>query len=110
MNVFFYDGNCSFCTKLAGKLKSLCLKEKIQFCSFRVYSESELKSVHKDLNYDLLSGNVQYIYAKKRYPGFFALRKLCPDLKGYRYFFWIFYLPLIPFLGMLIFYLIKKFK
>ena len=71
MNVFFYDGNCPFCSKLAEHLKSRCTREDIQFLSFRNMSEAEIKKIHKDLNFDLLAGNTQFILDKRRYPHFF---------------------------------------
>lgn len=110
MNVFFYDGYCPFCLTLALKLKKLNLNRKISILSYRDFSEKELKQFHPDLNYDLLQGNVQFIFEKKRYPGFFGIRKLSFYLKGYRYFFWILYFPLIPFLGIFFLYLFKRFK
>jgi predicted DCC family thiol-disulfide oxidoreductase YuxK len=110
MKVFFYDGNCEYCSKLAQKLQAKCLNKKIQFLSFRNFSESELKQFHSNLNYEVASGNVQYIYEKIRYPGFFAIRKLASDLKFYRYFFWILYLPLIPLLGILFMNYLKSKK
>ncbi len=110
MNVFFYDGNCKFCSNLAFKLKSLNLNRKISIFSFRDFSEIELKKIHPELNFDLLQGNVQLIFGKKRYPGFFGIRKFSFYLKGYRYFFWILYLPLIPFIGIIILQLLKRLK
>ena len=110
MNVFFYDGNCGFCSSLANKLKSINLNRKISILSFRDFSERELKQFHQDLNYDLLQGSVQFIFGKKRYPGFFGIRKFSFYLKGYRYFFWVLYLPLVPLLGIFILNLLKRFK
>ena len=109
-NVFFYDGNCPFCSSLADKLKQLCLKPEIEFLSFRKLSLLELSNIHKDLCTELLEGNVQFIYKNVRYPGFFAVRKLSHFLKGYRYLSIFLYIPLVPFIGIFVMEIIKRKK
>ncbi|EMO25223.1 PF04134 family protein [Leptospira interrogans serovar Bataviae str. HAI135] len=84
--VFLYDGECSFCKDLAAKLQSLNLNSKIRFRSFRDFTEKELKEIHPTLNIRIAEGNVQMIANGRRYPGFFAVRKLSHSLKGYRWF------------------------
>lgn len=99
--VFLYDGECSFCTDLAVKLQNLNLNSKIRFRSFRDFTEKELKEIHPTLNIRVAEGNVQMIANGRRYPGFFAVRKLSHSLKGYRWFSPFLYLPLVPIFGMI---------
>ncbi|WP_061233991.1 DCC1-like thiol-disulfide oxidoreductase family protein [Leptospira interrogans] len=99
--VFLYDGECSFCRNLAKKLQSLNLNPKIRFRSFRDFTEKELKEIHPTLNIRVAEGNVQMIANGRRYPGFFAVRKLSHSLKGYRWVSPLLYLPLIPMIGMI---------
>lgn len=107
--IFFFDGDCPFCQKLAEKLKTLCLSDQIQFLSFRQLSEGEISQYHPHLSRQNLQAEVQMIHNNRRYPGFFAIRKLSHYLRGYRYFAWLLYLPLVPFLGMLFLSILKKF-
>lgn len=108
--VFFYDGECRFCRKLALRLRKLNRSPALSFHSFRKFQTAELKAIHPSLTDEILEGEVQLIFNNKRYPGFFAVRKILPSLR----YFWIFtpllYLPLIPFLGMFIMVILKKIK
>jgi len=108
MNVFFYDGNCSFCSNTAKRLQSICLSKDIEFISFRKISKDRLKEIHPTLSEEILTANVQFIYKSYRYPGFFAIRKLTPYLKFYRYFFWILYMPLVPIIGIIVMNYLKS--
>ncbi|PJD99467.1 MAG: hypothetical protein CK427_15740 [Leptospira sp.] len=108
--VFLFDGDCKFCSRLASYLKDKSLNKEIQFHSFRKLAQLELEKIHPQLTLKLCSGNVQYIYNKTRYPGFFAVRKLSHSLKIYRFFAFILYLPLVPILGIIIMNLLKKRK
>ncbi|WP_061224434.1 DCC1-like thiol-disulfide oxidoreductase family protein [Leptospira weilii] len=108
--VFLYDGECSFCFDLAIKLQNLNLNPKIRFRSFRDFSEKELREIHPTLNIGAVEGNVQMIANGKRYPGFFAVRKLSHSLKGYRWVAPLLYLPLIPILGIIGIGLLKSLK
>jgi len=107
-NIFFYDGDCAFCSNLANKLKSINQNKNLQFVSFRDYDYDVLGKIHPQLTDEILEAEVQLIYEKKRYPGFFAVRKILPSLSIY----WIFtpflYLPLIPFIGMFVMQILKK--
>ncbi|EKT88472.1 hypothetical protein LSS_01582 [Leptospira santarosai serovar Shermani str. LT 821] len=108
--IFLYDGDCSFCADLAARLQSLNLNPKIRFRSFRDFSEKELREIHPTLNIGVAEGNVQMISNGRRYPGFFAVRKLSHSLKGYRWIAPFLYLPLIPILGMIGMNLLKSLK
>ncbi|EMN42537.1 DCC1-like thiol-disulfide oxidoreductase family protein [Leptospira weilii] len=108
--VFLYDGECSFCSNLAIKLQNLNLNPKIRFRSFRDFSEKELREIHPTLNIGLAEGNVQMIANGRRYPGFFAVRKLSHSLKGYRWVAPLLYLPLVPILGIIGIGLLKSLK
>lgn len=110
MKLFLYDGNCKFCNEMAMRLQSICLSKDIEFSSFRTIPSSQLKEIHPSLTEDVLKANVQFIYNRERYPGFFAVRKLAIHLKFYRYFFWILYLPLVPIIGILIMNYLKANK
>lgn len=101
-NIFFYDGSCEFCTKLAHRLEKYSLNDSLKFTSFRDCTEEDLKSFHPSLTKDVCTGNIQYVLNGKRYPGFFAIRKLSHSLRIYRYFSFILYLPLVPILGILV--------
>lgn len=102
MKIFLYDGKCPFCQRMAMRLRAICLSKDIEFHSFREIGYDRLKEIHPALTEEVLTANVQFIYNGFRYPGFFAIRKLCSHLKFYRYFFWILYLPLVPIIGMLV--------
>lgn len=108
MKVFLYDGNCPFCLGVASKLQSLCLDPNIEFKSFRDMKSNELLNLHKDLSNEVLCANINYIYKEIRYPGFFGIRKLSHSLRGYRYISFTLYLPLIPFIGMLVMKILKS--
>ncbi|WP_061249532.1 DCC1-like thiol-disulfide oxidoreductase family protein [Leptospira alstonii] len=108
--VFLYDGECAFCSNLALKLQTLNLDPKIRFRSFRDFSEKELKEIHPTLNIAAVKGNVQMIANGRRYPGFFAVRKLSHSLGGYRFLAPLLYLPLIPIFGMIGMNLLKSLK
>jgi predicted DCC family thiol-disulfide oxidoreductase YuxK len=106
--LFFYDGDCAFCTKLSHWLQSFLTDSSVQFISFREMEEEQLLKIHPELNLYRLEGEVQLIVDGKRYPGFFAVRKLFFYLKYFRWINFFLYLPLIPFLGMLVMYILKK--
>lgn len=108
--IFFYDGNCSFCKSLALKLKSYCLDDSITFQSFRELSEEDLQNIHIELTFERLESEVQLIWDKKRYPGFFAIRKLLWKLKYFRYWTFLLYLPFVPLLGILVLYILRYLK
>ncbi|MFB5650680.1 DCC1-like thiol-disulfide oxidoreductase family protein [Leptospira wolffii] len=110
LNIFFFDGDCSFCSGLAEGLKKRCLDPEVEFRSFRNLSEEELKKIHPSLDKNLVQGNVQYILGQQRFPGFFAVRKLSHSLKGWRYLSPLLYLPLVPLLGILVMSLLKFWK
>ncbi|MEM7184218.1 MAG: DCC1-like thiol-disulfide oxidoreductase family protein [Spirochaetota bacterium] len=105
---FFFDGDCPFCSKMAKRLQKRCLAESVQFLSFRKLDAEELLSIHPELSLESLSGEVQYVQNSVRYPGFFAIRKLSHKLRTYRFFAFLLYLPLIPFLGMLVLHILKQ--
>jgi predicted DCC family thiol-disulfide oxidoreductase YuxK len=106
--IFLYDGDCNFCKKLINKLISLNTNPDIQFISFRNKKDFELKKIHSDLTLDILEGEIQFIHNGVRFPGFFGIRKLFPYLQFYKYFTFLLYIPLVPFLGMLVLYILKK--
>ncbi|PJZ31624.1 DCC1-like thiol-disulfide oxidoreductase family protein [Leptospira kmetyi] len=108
--IFLYDGECPFCSNLATKLQTLNLNPQIRFRSFRDFSEKELKELHPTLDKHVAAGNVQMIADGRRYPGFFAVRKLSHSLKGYRWLAPLLYLPLIPIFGMIGMNLLKTLK
>lgn len=107
-NIFFYDGDCLFCRSLAIKLNDLNQNPKLIFLSFRDFDEDSLLKFNSELNEEILEGEVQLVYENKRYPGFFAVRKIMPSLQYY----WILtpflYLPLIPLIGMYYMVFLKK--
>ncbi|TGL25723.1 DUF393 domain-containing protein [Leptospira levettii] len=104
-----YDGECSFCTRLAFSLQKQSFKP-IEIVSYHTLSEEDLKKIHSQLTKDQCKGEVQIIQNGNRFPGFFGVRVLAWNLRFYRYFVWILYLPLVPFLGMFVMVLLKKFK
>lgn len=106
--IFFYDGECSFCRRSAERLKQLDSENKIQFASFRKWSEEELKELHSELTHAKLESEFQLIHNGKRFPGFFAVRKILPCLKGWKYFTPLLYLPLVPFIGMAVIYFLGR--
>ncbi len=105
---FFYDGDCAFCTKLSNWLQSFLTDSTVQFVSFREMEEGQLLQIHSELNLEKLEGEVQLIVDGKRYPGFFAVRKLFAYMKYFRWISFLLYLPLIPFLGMFVMVVLKK--
>ncbi|MDF3820044.1 DCC1-like thiol-disulfide oxidoreductase family protein [Leptospira sp. 96542] len=107
--VLLYDGNCNFCTKLANSIQSSS-NAKIQIINFRTLTSESLSEIHRELNLSLCEGEVQYIENGRRYPGFFAVRALSWKLKTYRYFAFVLYLPLVPFLGMFVMASLKRFR
>lgn len=108
MNYFFYDGNCPFCSRMAMRLKMICLSKDIEFFSFRNFPKDKLLGINSTLTEEVLTANVQFVYNGFRYPGFFAIRKIVPHLKFYKYFFWVLYLPFIPIIGMLLMNYLKQ--
>ncbi|AOP34511.1 hypothetical protein A0128_12025 [Leptospira tipperaryensis] len=108
--VFLYDGDCSFCNDLAQRLQFYNLNPKIRFKSFREFSEKELREIHPSLNIQVAQGNVQMIADGRRYPGFFAVRKLSHSLRGFRWVAPLLYLPLIPIFGMIGMNVLKSLK
>jgi predicted DCC family thiol-disulfide oxidoreductase YuxK len=109
-SIFFYDGECRFCRSLALALKKRNQNPNLVFLSFRNFSDEDLLHLHPSLTEDMLESEVQLIHHNKRYPGFFAVRKITSSLKNYRYITPFLYLPLIPFLGMYVMYILKKYK
>jgi predicted DCC family thiol-disulfide oxidoreductase YuxK len=109
-NIFFYDGDCAFCTHLACKLKYINQNKNLQFVSFRDFDSDVLGEIHPQLTEEILEGEVQLIYEKKRYPGFFAVRKILPSLSIYWVFTPFLYLPLIPFIGMFVMQILKRIR
>lgn len=108
--IFFYDGNCEFCQGLALKLQKRCLDNSILFLSFRKFSETELLQIHPELNLERLEREVQLIWETKRYPGFFAVRKLLWKMKYFRYIAFLLYVPFVPFIGIFLLYILRYFK
>ncbi|BDA78789.1 hypothetical protein LPTSP3_g17190 [Leptospira kobayashii] len=106
---FFYDGDCAFCLGLADYWKSQIDPEKIDFLSFRNYSEPELLNFHNQLTLNRCEGNVQLVYGNSRLPGFFGVRRMLFWTK-YKYLAPVLYLPLVPFLGVGVMYFLKFFK
>lgn len=106
--IFFFDGDCAFCRRSADRLKKLDYSEKITFTSFREWNEKDLNDLHSELSLAKLESEFQLIYDGKRFPGFFAVRKILPCLKGWRYFTPLLYLPLVPFLGMAVIYFLGR--
>ncbi len=107
-NIFFYDGDCEFCAHLAGKLQTLNKNKNLRFLSFREFDSDILIKFHPQLTDEILEGEVQLIFENKRYPGFFAVRKILPSLSFYYIFTPFLYLPLVPFLGMFVMHLLKR--
>ncbi|MCW7481891.1 DCC1-like thiol-disulfide oxidoreductase family protein [Leptospira kanakyensis] len=108
-SVLVYDGNCGFCTRLAKSIREKT-KDQVAIVSFHQLTDTELHSIHKQLNKDLCAGEVQFIESGNRYPGFFAVRQLFWKMDKYKYFSFLLYLPLVPFLGMATMYLLKRFR
>ncbi|XDD52590.1 DCC1-like thiol-disulfide oxidoreductase family protein [Leptospira sp. WS4.C2] len=108
-SILIYDGNCNFCTRLAKSIREKT-NEKIAIVSYHKLSMLELESIHKQLTNELCAGEVQYIEEGNRYPGFFAVRQILWKMDRYKYFAFLLYLPLIPFLGMATMYLLKRFR
>ncbi|PJZ86086.1 DCC1-like thiol-disulfide oxidoreductase family protein [Leptospira harrisiae] len=107
--VLVYDGNCGFCTRLAKSIREKT-KDKVAIVSFHKLTDSELHSIHKQLSKELCAGEVQLIESGVRYPGFFAVRQLIWKMDKYKYFSFLLYLPLIPFFGMGILFLLKRYR
>ncbi|MCG6144704.1 DCC1-like thiol-disulfide oxidoreductase family protein [Leptospira bandrabouensis] len=107
--VLVYDGNCGFCTRLAKSIREKT-NDQITIVSFHKLTDIELQSIHKQLSRDLCAGEVQLIESGIRFPGFFAVRQLSWKMDKYKYFSFLLYLPLVPFLGMGIMYLLKRYR
>ncbi|MBM9589345.1 DUF393 domain-containing protein [Leptospira sp. 201903075] len=108
-SILVYDGNCDFCTRLAKSIREKS-NEKIAIVSYHKLSKTELESIHKQLSGELCAGEVQFITEGNRYPGFFAVRQILWKVDKYKYFAFLLYLPLIPFLGMATMYFLKRFR
>ncbi|XDD44848.1 DCC1-like thiol-disulfide oxidoreductase family protein [Leptospira sp. WS39.C2] len=107
--ILIYDGQCPFCTKLASGLQKRSLQP-IEIISYHYLTEENLQNIHSQLTKTKCEGDVQFIQNGIRYPGFFGVRALLWNVKFYRYFVWLLYLPLVPFLGMLAFVFLKKIR
>jgi len=107
---FFYDGECRFCRSLAYHLKKMNQNPNLVFLSFRNFHESDLLELHPGLTEDVLESEVQLVYKNTRYPGFFAVRKILFNMKIYKFMTPLLYIPLVPFLGMLVMYLLKRYR
>lgn len=107
--LLIYDGNCSFCTRIANGLQKKSIKP-IKLISYHDLSDGALQTFHPELTTERCQGEVQIIQNGKRYPGFFGLRVLVWNLRNYRYFGWILYLPLVPIFGMFSFMILKRFR
>jgi len=105
---FIFDGNCDFCLRLAMYLKKYT--SDIEFISYHDLKETDLLNIHSELSYEKCQGEVQFVYNGIRYPGFFAFRKLLHFTKKYKYLVFLLYLPLVPFMGMFLFVLLKKIR
>jgi predicted DCC family thiol-disulfide oxidoreductase YuxK len=110
MATFLYDGDCNFCVQLAKYWQGETYKNNLEFDSFRKYTESELMQLHPSLSIEKCEGEVQLIYKNKRLSGFFAVRRMMFWSKTFRYVAPVLYLPLVPFLGMLTMFLLKKIR
>ncbi|WP_245918306.1 DCC1-like thiol-disulfide oxidoreductase family protein [Leptospira ellinghausenii] len=104
-----FDGECSFCNQLAHSLQNRSIQP-IEIVSYHTLSEEELNKIHPQLTRDKCKGEVQIIQDGNRFPGFFGVRVLLWNVRLFRYFVWILYLPLFPFLGMFVMMILKKFK
>lgn len=107
--ILIYDGSCPFCQDLATAIEKRTT-EPIKIISYHSLAEDELKKIHPELTIERCQGEVQIIQKGKRYPGFFGIRVLLWKVKVYKYFVWILYLPLVPFLGMFVLSLLKRFR
>jgi predicted DCC family thiol-disulfide oxidoreductase YuxK len=107
---FFYDGECRFCRSLAFHLKKRNQSPNLVFYSFRDFHENELLGLHPGLTEEVLESEVQLVYKNTRYPGFFAVRKILFNIKIYKFVTPILYLPFVPFLGMFVMYLLKRYR
>ncbi|EOQ97892.1 PF04134 family protein [Leptospira wolbachii serovar Codice str. CDC] len=108
-SILVYDGNCSFCTRLAKSIREKT-NDKIAIVSYHQLSKAELEFLHKQLTNELCAGEVQFIEEGNRYPGFFAVRQILWKMDKYKYLAILLYLPLIPFLGMATMFLLKRFR
>lgn len=107
---FFYDGECRFCKRLTFHLKKMNQNPNLVFLSFRNFHENDLFALHPGLTEEVLESEVQLVYKNTRYPGFFAVRKILFFMKIYKFMTPILYIPLVPFLGMLVMYLLKRYR
>ena len=106
--IFFYDGECAFCRRSAERLKGLDSEGRISFASFREWDEKSLKDLHSELTLEKLESEFQLVFNGKRFPGFFAVRKILPFLRGWKYLTPLLYLPLVPFLGMAVIHFLGR--
>jgi predicted DCC family thiol-disulfide oxidoreductase YuxK len=110
LTYLFYDGKCNFCNRSKKYLEERVLDPKVRYLSYHDFSDEKLAEFHPSLNSELCSGSIQYIVGNTRYPGFFAIRKISHRMKGFRWFSWALYLPLIPFFGIFGYVIIKKYR
>lgn len=108
-SILVYDGNCKFCTRLAKSIREKT-KDQIAIISYHKLTEVELTSIHNQLTTKLCAGEVQFIEEGNRYPGFFAVRQILWKMEKYKYLAFLLYLPLIPFLGMVMMFILKRFR
>ncbi|TGM80751.1 DUF393 domain-containing protein [Leptospira bouyouniensis] len=107
--ILIYDGHCSFCTKLANGLQKKSIQP-LEIISYHTLTEDKLKNINHQLTIERCKGEIQIIQNGNRYPGFFGVRILLWNIQFYRFFVWILYLPLFPFLGMFVLWFLKKFR
>jgi predicted DCC family thiol-disulfide oxidoreductase YuxK len=106
--VFFYDGDCAFCIRMIRSFKRVNQNPEIQFLPYQMISESDRLLIHSELTDSKVKAEVQFVQDGNRYPGFFAVRKIFPNFKYYKYFTPLLYFPLVPFIGMWVMFLMKK--
>lgn len=115
MNLFekptvLYDGYCTFCINLCDYLKKFLGADDFNYISFRDLTLSDWDSVYPHLTLSICEREIQFFINGQRYPGFFGLRKALlvhPNLKLWGY---LLFLPLVPYLGMFVFYAIGKWR
>lgn len=102
-------GIVGFMPRLAKTIREKT-KDQVAIISFHKLTDTELQSIHKELNKTLCAGEVQLIESGIRYPGFFAVRQLSWKMDKYKYFSILLYLPLVPFFGMGVMFFLKRFR
>lgn len=107
---FFYDGECKFCRGLTLHLIKMNQNPNLVFLSYRNLHIDDLLTLHPGLTEEVLESEVQLVYKNTRYPGFFAVRKILFYMKIYKFLSPVLYIPLVPFLGMLVMYLLKRYR